>query len=70
MPHGKLKVIYEFGVSNMRSDYDNLIKPFQDILQKKYWFNDFNIWEAEIKKVKVALGEEYCKFEFISINNK
>jgi len=67
VPIGKLKVIYEFGVSNMQSDYDNLIKPFQDILQKKYWFNDFNIWEAEIKKVKVNIGEEYCKFEFISI---
>lgn len=70
VPPGKLKVIYEFGVSNMQSDYDNLIKPFQDVLQKKYWFNDFNIWEAEIKKVKVPVGSEYCKFEFISINNK
>lgn len=67
VPPGKLKVIYEFGVSNMQSDYDNLIKPFQDILQKRYWFNDCNIWECEVRKIKVDKGDEYCTFEFIGI---
>lgn len=67
VPHGKLKIILEFGVSNMQSDWDNPVKPFQDILQKKYWFNDANIWEAEVRKIKVPKGEEYACFEFISI---
>lgn len=68
VPPGKLKILFEFGVSNVMSDYDNLIKPFQDILQKKYWFNDANIWQAEILKTKVSKGEEFIRFEFISIN--
>lgn len=70
VPPGKLKIMFEFGVSNVMSDYDNLIKPFQDILQKKYWFNDANIWQAEIIKVKVAKGQEYIKFNFISLTNQ
>ena len=70
VPPGKLKLILEFGMSNMASDWDNPVKPFQDILQKKYWFDDRNIWEAQVTKFKVEKGQEYVKFEFISINNK
>jgi len=69
VPYGKLKIILEFGVSNMCADWDNPVKPFVDILQKKYWFNDYNIWEAEVRKIKVAKGLEYVTFEFISIDN-
>jgi len=70
VPPGKLKLILEFGMSNMASDIDNPIKMFLDILQKKYWFNDRDIWELEAKKFKIEKGKEYVKFEFISINNK
>ena len=70
VPPGKLKLILEFGMSNMASDIDNPVKQFLDILQKKYWFNDRDIWELEAKKFKTEKGKEYVKFEFISINNK
>lgn len=70
IPPGKLKLIAEFGASYLGSDIDNFLKPAIDIMQKKYWFNDSNIWELEVKKFKVEKGEEYIKFEFISINNK
>jgi len=70
IPPGKLKLIAEFGASYLGSDIDNFLKPCIDIMQKKFWFNDSNIWELEVKKFKVEKGEEYIKFEFISINNK
>ena len=60
---GELSVYYEFGFSSSASDIDNPIKPFQDILQKKYGFNDSRIWKMEVVKVKVKKGEEYVKFQ-------
>jgi Holliday junction resolvase RusA-like endonuclease len=62
IPEGPLRVIYEFGLSNASADYDNPIKTFQDVLQKKYGFNDKNIMLAVIKKVIVKKGSEYIKF--------
>lgn len=62
IPDGELKVFYEFGVSSKNSDWDNMIKPFQDILQKKYDFNDNRIYRAIVQKVIVKKGEEYIKF--------
>lgn len=64
IPEGELSVYYEFGVSNAGADYDNPIKPIQDILQKRYNFNDSRIVEAHIRKVKVKKGEEYIIFKF------
>lgn len=63
IPEGPLSVYYEFGFSNKLADWDNPIKPFQDILQDKYGFNDSRIMEAHVKKVIVKKGEEYIKFE-------
>lgn len=67
---GPLSVYYEFGFSSSLSDYDNPIKPLQDILQFKYAFNDNRIYEARIKKVKVEKGEEYIKFDINKMHNK
>ena len=53
-----------FGVSNMRMDWDNGVKPFQDILQKKYDFDDCSIVKATVEKVKVKKGEEFIEFSF------
>lgn len=49
------------------SDWDNPVKPLQDILQKKYRFNDKDIIEASVKKVKVIKGQEYFKVKIESI---
>ena len=62
IPEGPLQVEYEFGLSNVQSDYDNPIKPFQDVLQAKYGFNDSQIVEAVVRKIKVPKGQEYIKF--------
>lgn len=35
IPTGKMKVFFEFGLSNVCSDIDNPVKPFLDVLQKK-----------------------------------
>lgn len=67
IPDGDLRVYYEFGLSYWGADYDNQIKPFQDILQKRYGFNDSRIVEAHIKKVKVEKGEEYIEFNLESL---
>lgn len=54
-----------WGMSNFKaSDFDNPIKPFVDVLQKKYMFNDNAINEAIIKKVQTKKGEEFIEFEF------
>lgn len=63
LPEPPYSVYYEFGLSNTLSDWDNPIKPTQDVLQKKYKFNDKDIFEAVIRKVKVDKGSEYILFE-------
>jgi len=73
LPMGKLPpppyyVYYEFGFSNRQADYDNPCKPVGDILQKKYGFNDNQIYEAHIKKVVVKRGQEYIKIQIEHIN--
>jgi len=59
--NGKLVIYITFGFSSVMADYDNAIKPFQDILQKKYGFDDNRIYEAHIFKDIVKKGKEYIK---------
>jgi len=68
IPDRDLKVYYEFGFSSKLADYDNPIKPFQDILQRRYGFNDSRIVEAHIKKVVVKKGEEYIEWRIEALN--
>ena len=67
LPQAPYKVYYEFGFSNKLSDIDNPIKQTQDILQKKYSFNDYDIYELSVKKVIVKKGQEYIKFNIFGI---
>lgn len=57
------KLNVEFGISKM-SDIDNPLKPFLDILQKKYKINDRNINELTVKKTVVKRGKEFIFFYF------
>lgn len=59
---------YEFGISSSSSDWDNPIKPFQDLLQNKYSFNDNKILLGIGHKKKVAKNEEYIKFYLYEYN--
>jgi len=62
LPEPPYKAVYEFGFSSASSDLDNPVKPFQDILSKKYGFNDKLVYEMKVVRVKVKKGAEYIKF--------
>jgi Holliday junction resolvase RusA-like endonuclease len=62
VPGGQLKISYVFGFSRTSCDIDNPVKICTDLLQKKYGFNDRDIFEMNIRKVPVAKGNEYFSF--------
>lgn len=53
-----------FGFSSPLSDIDNPLKPFLDIMQKKYGINDRDIFELNVKKELVKKGNEFIKYKF------
>ena len=58
LPEPPYEVHYVFGLSTSLADWDNPIKPFQDILQKRYGFNDKDIFrDCKLKCVKVKESE-------------
>jgi hypothetical protein len=61
IPEGRLEITFHFGMS-MASDYDNPVKIFQDVLSKKYGFNDNRIFAHKIKL------SPCCFFNFIAQN--
>lgn len=63
LPSPPFSITFEFGVSSKLSDWDNPIKPFQDILCKKYGIDDRDIYKGTVSKVLVKKGEEYVKFK-------
>lgn len=62
VPDGELIIVFEFGVSSNASDWDNPVKPAQDIIQDKFDFNDSRIKLGISRKVLVPKGKEYVKF--------
>lgn len=50
IPKNKLKLTLKIGFKNTLSDIDNICKPLIDILQKKYKFNDKQIYELHLYK--------------------
>jgi Holliday junction resolvase RusA-like endonuclease len=67
IPEYPLKIEITWGFSSVMADIDNPTKPFLDILQKKYGFDDRHIYELVLKKVIVKKGEEYIDFEISSL---
>lgn len=66
LPEPPFRIYFEFGVSSKLADIDNPVKPFMDILQKKYGFNDREVYEMTLKKVDVKKGNEYIKWHIES----
>lgn len=66
--YDKLRVDVTFYFKNKNSDIDNGIKPFLDILQKKYKFNDSRIYELNVKKV--ISKQEGIGFYITAINDE
>jgi len=65
IPEGKLQLNLTFGLSSKNADWDNPVKPTQDILQKKYGFNDSRIYKAVVEKMDVKKGFEFIEFEIL-----
>jgi Holliday junction resolvase RusA-like endonuclease len=63
LPEPPYEVTYEWGFSSAGSDIGNPEKLFTDILSKKYGFNDNQIYEMHLHKVKVKKGAEYITFQ-------
>lgn len=70
IPEGPLSIDIQWGFSNKLSDWDNPIKPFQDILQTFYQFNDRDIWDAHVSKRLVKKGKEYIEFKIEEYNGE
>jgi len=66
----KYKVFYVFGLSSKNADGDNCIKQFQDIISKKYGFNDKKIYKWDVEKVDTKKGSEFIKFKIIKWKQK
>lgn len=62
IPEPPYKIYFKFGFSSKLSDWDNPIKPFQDILQKRYGFDDRDIFKAVVEKELVKKGCEFIEF--------
>ena len=59
----ELRVVVYY--SNKQSDIDNCLKPFIDVLQKRYGFNDNKIYRIRITKVIVPKGTENIAFRLL-----
>ena len=70
LPNGKLGIPVgealslelTVGLSSKNADLDNVCKPFLDILQKKYKFNDRRVYNIIMTKMSVAKGKEFIEF--------
>ena len=70
LPKPPFQIYFKFGFSSKLSDWDNPIKPFQDILQKKYNFNDRDVFKAIVEKELVKKGFEFIEFNIKHFNLK
>jgi Holliday junction resolvase RusA-like endonuclease len=61
---GRLSLSVFVGLSSKNADADNVLKPLIDILQKKYGFNDRQIYRLTVEKEDVSKGQEYIEFTF------
>ena len=62
IPKNKLKLTLKIGFKNKASDIDNISKPLIDIFQKKYDFNDSQIYELHLYK---EISEKpFIEFDF------
>jgi len=63
IPKGQFHLDVIFGLSSKLNDIDNGLKPFIDILQKKYGFNDRDIYKLTVEKIIVKKGAEFIDFK-------
>ena len=67
-PLGKLELNIKVGFSSPLADIDNMLKPFIDILQKKYKFDDKHIFKLVVEKELVSKHREYIDWKLTEYN--
>lgn len=70
VPFNKIEINYKFGFSNSGSDVDNCLKVSQDLIAKKFRFNDKLIYKITSEKEIVENGNEYIEFEIFDYEAK
>jgi len=70
LPNIPFMITYRFGFSSKLSDLDNPVKPLQDILCRKYGFDDRYIFKIIVEKEIVPKGEEYLDFKIESMSKE
>lgn len=68
LPPPPYEIHFTFGFSSSASDWDNPIKPTQDVLAAYYKFNDKLIKKGVVTTEKVKKGAEYFNFEILTFN--
>lgn len=65
IPEPPYEIHFVFGLSSTNADGDNCIKVAQDVISRKYSFNDKMIkkWIVEVEQVKK--GKEFFKFQIL-----
>ena len=63
LPEPPFILTLEFGFSSPLADLSNPIKLFEDILQKKYGFNDKEIYKIVATKYHTKKGNEFINFK-------
>lgn len=66
-PKQMLRIEFFFGFSNKASDLDNPVKLLIDIAQKKYGFNDRNVYELNVRKCLVKKGAEFMQMGIFNL---
>ena len=66
-PEQMLRIEFFFGFSNQASDLDNPVKLLIDIAQKKYGFNDKNVFELNVRKCLVKKGDEFIQMGIFNL---
>lgn len=69
IPDGPLLVVFKFGFRSSGSDADNPVKPLLDVLQKKYGFNDSQVYQVVSTKIVIQKKEkEFIQFDIFSFD--
>lgn len=63
IPPPPYEVHYTFGFSSTLSDWDNPVKPTQDVIASHYGFNDKLILKATVTITHVPKGQEFFTFQ-------
>ncbi len=69
LPPDKMVLLLRFYFSSAASDWDNPIKPIQDIICRNYAVDDKHVHMGIVEKLKVKRGEDRIEFLFLEYHS-